>query len=231
MSELPDATVSQGPLTDAPGRWSVPDADNDAAPLQPLPNSLAAAARAIVTTAETLGKVRLAHQTADAWNERRLSLGNLSTAGSMPERPGRPARPELLPPRAMPRRSAHGLANRIALLHSLAHIELNAVDMTWDLIGRFAHVPMPRAFFDDWVLSPTCSSLLHKPNALQEEQGSDSTVLRRELTPWMVRIHLRYCLFHFSFTPHNRHTHQSLSKATYLSCFVLHIILPQENTG
>ena len=69
----------------------------------------------------------------------------------MPERPGRPSKPELLPPRAMPRRSAHGLENRIALLHALAHIELNAIDMSWDLIGRFAHHPMPRAYFDDWV--------------------------------------------------------------------------------
>ena len=39
----------------------------------------------------------------------------------------------------------------MALLHSLAHIELNAVDMTWDLVGRFAREPMPMHFFDDWV--------------------------------------------------------------------------------
>jgi uncharacterized ferritin-like protein (DUF455 family) len=51
----------------------------------------------------------------------------------------------------MPRRSVHGESGRIALLHSLAHIELNAVDMTWDLIGRFAREPLPRSFFDDWV--------------------------------------------------------------------------------
>jgi len=51
----------------------------------------------------------------------------------------------------MPRRSSHGTRGRIALLHSLAHIELNAVDMTWDLIGRFAYEPLPRSFFDDWV--------------------------------------------------------------------------------
>ncbi len=135
-------------LPEAPDRWSEPGADPSDAPVL---GSLATAARMIVATTETLAKVRLAHWTADAWNERRLSLGNLSTAGPMPDRPGRPSRPELLPPRAMPRRSAHGLANRIALLHSLAHIELNAVDMTWDLIGRFVHVPMPRAYFDDWV--------------------------------------------------------------------------------
>lgn len=69
----------------------------------------------------------------------------------MPDRPGRPERPELRPPRDMPRRSSHGERGRIALLHSLAHIELNAIDMTWDLIGRFAREPVPRSFFDDWV--------------------------------------------------------------------------------
>ena len=115
------------------------------------PESLVAAARQIVMMPDTRAKVRLAHLTADAWNGRRLSLGALSTREPMPDRPGRPEKPLLLPPKAMPRRSAYGLENRIALLHSLAHIELNAVDMTWDLIGRFAHVPMPRAYFDDWV--------------------------------------------------------------------------------
>ena len=134
-------------LPDTPDRWSAGPPD----PAAPALVSLAGSARSIVSTVDTLAKVRLAHLAADAWNERRLSIGCLSTADAMPERPGRPPKPELLPPRAMPRRSAHGLLNRIALLHSLAHIELNAVDMTWDLIGRFAHVPMPRAYYDDWV--------------------------------------------------------------------------------
>ena len=69
----------------------------------------------------------------------------------MPERPGRPSRPELRPPRSMPKRSTGGGKGRIALLHALAHIELNAVDMTWDLIGRFAHEGVPQSFFDNWV--------------------------------------------------------------------------------
>ena len=70
---------------------------------------------------------------------------------TMPDSPGRPEKPELLPPRLMPRRSTGGAKGRYALMHSLAHIELNAVDMTWDLVARFAHERMPRSFFDDWV--------------------------------------------------------------------------------
>jgi uncharacterized ferritin-like protein (DUF455 family) len=96
-------------------------------------------------------KARLALWTGTAWADRRLSLGALRTAAPMPDRPGRPPRPELLPPRAMPKRSAFDLKGRIALLHSLAHIELNAIDMAWDLIGRFNATPMPRTYFDNWI--------------------------------------------------------------------------------
>lgn len=115
------------------------------------PKSLAAGARAIVLAKDPFEKVRLARLTADLWRARTLSLGLLSSGEAMPERPGRPDRPELKPPRDMPRRTVHGERGRIALLHSLAHIELNAVDMTWDLVGRFAGEPMPVSFFDDWV--------------------------------------------------------------------------------
>jgi uncharacterized ferritin-like protein (DUF455 family) len=52
----------------------------------------------------------------------------------------------------MPKRSAGGnAAKRAALIHALAHIELNAIDLAWDLIARFGTEAMPRAFFDDWV--------------------------------------------------------------------------------
>lgn len=40
---------------------------------------------------------------------------------------------------------------RAAMLHAVAHIELNAVDLHWDIIARFADVPMPLGFYDDWV--------------------------------------------------------------------------------
>src|SRR5690348_5111982 len=52
----------------------------------------------------------------------------------------------------MPKRRAGGsLAGRIALLHALAHIELNAIDLAWDLIARFMREALPRAFYDEWV--------------------------------------------------------------------------------
>lgn len=68
----------------------------------------------------------------------------------MPNRPARPDRPELLPPNRMPRRRGGSEAGRIALIHALAHIEFVAIDLAFDLVGRFgAH--FPRGFTDDWM--------------------------------------------------------------------------------
>ncbi|MEZ5907991.1 MAG: ferritin-like domain-containing protein [Hyphomicrobiaceae bacterium] len=114
-------------------------------------DTLAEGARRIVTASDPVEKVRLAYETAHDWFARRLSLGTVSQHRPMPDRPGRPERPELLPPRDMPKRSTGGLKGRIALLHSLTHIELNAVDMTWDLVGRFFDAHLPQSFFDNWV--------------------------------------------------------------------------------
>ena len=63
--------------------------------------------------------------------------------------PGRPARPELVPPQAVKFRSAHTPEGRIALLHSIAHIEFNAIDLALDIMWRFAG--MPEQFYRDWL--------------------------------------------------------------------------------
>jgi len=69
-----------------------------------------------------------------------------------PDRPARPARPVLLPPRDMPKRRRAGTdATRIALIHAVAHIELNAIDLALDLVARFATPEMPEAFIADWL--------------------------------------------------------------------------------
>ena len=68
-----------------------------------------------------------------------------------PLQPARPAKPDLLSPRDVPRRRPGSPLGRVAMLHAIAHIELNAVDLHWDLIARFSHLPMPLGFYDDWV--------------------------------------------------------------------------------
>jgi len=55
-------------------------------------------------------------------------------------------------PRDMPKRGKAGSpTGRIALLHALAHIELNAVDLACDIIARFSTLDLPRNYYDDWV--------------------------------------------------------------------------------
>ncbi|HVJ40678.1 MAG TPA: ferritin-like domain-containing protein [Dongiaceae bacterium] len=111
--------------------------------------TLKEAARAILLSAEPPEKIRQSGLLAAAWRQGDLPLGGTV---AMPDRPGRPARPLLLRPGDMPRRKVGGsVEKRIALLHALAHIELNAIDLAWDIVARFAGPELPRAFYDDWV--------------------------------------------------------------------------------
>ncbi len=114
-------------------------------------HSLKDGARQILETSNLEEKVALAYYVANQWFKGALSISRGTSEKGMPDRPGRPEKPELLPPRDMPKRAIGGKGGKVALLHSLAHIELNAIDLTWDLIGRFTHVPVPRSYYDDFV--------------------------------------------------------------------------------
>ncbi len=106
---------------------------------------LSEAAVGVLTAAAPDDKVRATAEAAAAWRRGGMSLG----ARTPPSRPGRPARPDLQSPGQMPKRST-GPRGRIALLHALAHIELNAIDLAWDIVARFG-ADLPRGFLDDWV--------------------------------------------------------------------------------
>ena len=111
--------------------------------------TLTQAACAVLSASAPTDKVSLSHRFTAAWRAGAISA--LGTA-QPPDRPARPERPELRPPREMKRRRSGGsLANRIALMHSIAHIELNAIDLAWDLIARFASPDLPHQFFDEWI--------------------------------------------------------------------------------
>lgn len=110
---------------------------------------LGEAATAVLTTAAPLEKVRLTRLHAAAWRDGLLSP---AVPAPPPDRPARPDRPELKLPRDMPKRGRGGSAqNRVALLHALAHIELNAIDLAWDIVARFAPLGLPKGFTDDWI--------------------------------------------------------------------------------
>ena len=110
--------------------------------------SIAQACRAVLMTAEPYAKVKAARAAARAW--RRGELAHRFDV-EMPDRPARPERPELLPPARMPKRGKAGSERgRIALLHALAHIEFGAIDLAFDMAGRFG-AQFPRDFVDDWI--------------------------------------------------------------------------------
>jgi uncharacterized ferritin-like protein (DUF455 family) len=114
--------------------------------------SLAERAVAVLTTADGRAKTALSLSHAADWVAARASGTPLPVGtAAPPDRPARPDRPDLLDPRDVPRRRPGSPEGRIALLHAVAHIELNAVDLHWDIIARFTPVPMPLGFYDDWV--------------------------------------------------------------------------------
>ncbi|MGL5838623.1 MAG: ferritin-like domain-containing protein [Sphingorhabdus sp.] len=102
----------------------------------------------MLETADPQVKLMRARAVARNWR-----LGRLEHRfdARMPDYPARPEKPELLAPRFMPkRRKAGSEATRIALLHALAHIEFVAIDLAFDLVGRFGNA-FPREFTDDWL--------------------------------------------------------------------------------
>ena len=118
---------------------------------QPAPfATLRAGAIAAIAARDLDEKTWLAQEAARRWFARSLSLRSPLDPPLL-ERPGRPDRPELLPPRLVPKRNLNSVAGRVALLHAIAHIELNAIDLALDIVARFAPEPVPRSFFDGWM--------------------------------------------------------------------------------
>lgn len=110
--------------------------------------SVAQACKAVLETSEPRDKLMQARATARAW---RAGAFDHRFDCVMPDVPARPDVPELLPPNRMPKRGKAGSERaRIAMLHALAHIEFVAIDLAFDLIGRFG-AEFPRDFVDDWM--------------------------------------------------------------------------------
>jgi uncharacterized ferritin-like protein (DUF455 family) len=63
--------------------------------------------------------------------------------------PGRPQQPLLVSPREVPRRALGSIEGRCALLHAVAHIEFNAINLALDAACRFDG--LPAQFYADWI--------------------------------------------------------------------------------
>jgi uncharacterized ferritin-like protein (DUF455 family) len=79
------------------------------------------------------------------------SIENLSAIILTPktEIPGRPTKPELVTPASLPKRNMRTPEGRAALIHALAHIEFNAINLALDAIWRFDN--MPENYYTDWL--------------------------------------------------------------------------------
>ena len=82
------------------------------------------------------------------WEEGTLVLEPVPFPSPGPEA-GRPGRPRLVPPRELPRRRLGSLEGRAAMIHAIAHIEFNAINLALDALCRFQR--MPRDYYADWL--------------------------------------------------------------------------------
>lgn len=110
---------------------------------------LHAAAKRCLDAADPAHKLQL---TASTW--RAFCAGELQPDPAAPPpvpiaAPGRPARPELVAARDVPRRGLGSAEGRAALVHAVAHIEFNAINLAWDAVYRFRG--MPAAYYRDWA--------------------------------------------------------------------------------
>ena len=107
------------------------------------------AARRCLDACDPDEKLRLTHE---AW--RALQAGELhpdpQTAPAAPiGAPGRPPRPHLVEARQVPQRGLGTPEGRAALVHAIAHIEFNAINLAWDAVYRFRG--FPAGYYRDWA--------------------------------------------------------------------------------
>jgi len=83
----------------------------------------------------------------DDWQAGRLEPGAID----LPEvhDAGRPAQPELVSPAELPRRKIGTPEGHAALIHAVAHIEFNAINLACDAASRFQGLPV--AYYADWL--------------------------------------------------------------------------------
>jgi uncharacterized ferritin-like protein (DUF455 family) len=111
-------------------------------------DSLFQAARRCLLVTDVEEKLSLTAETAAAWRVGRLRLADWTPADRILEA-GRPARPELVHASQVPRRGLGSEQGRLALIHAIAHIEFNAINLAWDAVQRFPDLPAD--FYADWI--------------------------------------------------------------------------------
>ncbi|MBU3579638.1 ferritin-like domain-containing protein [Polynucleobacter sp. 73C-SIWE] len=102
----------------------------------------------VITDPKT--KVDRVQKLFDDYDQQHIALDVSATLDSKElSLPGRPHKPELVPPLTVPKRRMDTVEGRLSLLHSLAHIEFNAMNLALDAIWRFADMPIQ--YYADWL--------------------------------------------------------------------------------
>jgi len=112
-------------------------------------NDLHQTAKRCLDASEPADKLRLTAQTWQAFLDGQLRPDPTSPAPLPIGAPGRPARPALVPLRQVPQRGLGTPEGRVALVHAVAHIEFNAINLAWDAVYRYRG--MPADFYRDWA--------------------------------------------------------------------------------
>ena len=93
-------------------------------------------------------KLTLTKRTATAWQSGNFDADAFGEPVPV-EVPGRPERPELVRSNKVPRRGFGTVAGRAVMMHAIAHIEFNAINLALDAVQRFPD--MPEAYYADWL--------------------------------------------------------------------------------
>lgn len=110
--------------------------------------SLYLAARECLLIDQVDEKLRRTGEVAAAWRGGHLKLTGWTPADRIMAA-GHPVKPELVHPNQLPRRTLGTEQGRLALIHAIAHIEFNAINLAWDAVQRFAD--LPAQYYSDWI--------------------------------------------------------------------------------
>ncbi len=114
-----------------------------------LGSELRASALSLLCDGDVLRKIDGVRQLSLARKQGGVTLATDAALVATASVPGRPPRPLLVPPGQVRHRSMRDVEGRAALIHALAHIEFNAVNLALDAIWRFAG--MPDDYYADWL--------------------------------------------------------------------------------
>lgn len=115
-----------------------------------LHSELRQAALQLLACAQVAPKVHAVEALWQRWQTQSVTLMPGLTLVPPAGIPGRPAQPQLVPPRELKHRSMTSVEGRAVLLHALAHIEFNAINLALDAIWRFPNMPLD--YYSDWLL-------------------------------------------------------------------------------